>query len=457
MAEVKVKITAQNQTQTGFQAVLADAQKTAAQVKQTMAQASDVRVFQPKPLSSGPISVDIGDYGLEPLRELQKQIAEVRRSAQDALDPEAPASFSDGIGGVIGRFAILIGIAATVGKVIGSAFDQLSQAVRSATSIQEQFNETIAAAGTATSLDGAISGFRQLNTLADQTNKTLKEAQGAGIGEALANFFSGRPGQLLGRTADLLTGGRVSGGLRDQEGRQREISRDAFLGSLNRQRINAEELASAGGDSAAIERIQREQQRRQARERLLDALKGEEPELIKAAQLEQEAAFAAEDRATAAQEALEKEKQITREKEKQAALESGTRRGNVTGRQLGPGNFEGIRELEREREAARRALGPEFGPGTSEAARGGFRVDASVFAREQQEEALRLAQQQAQQSAFGGDFGASALQRVGGASTEFFRVRGESQQEQQKRATEFLKQILQELKKGEPLVLGGSR
>jgi hypothetical protein len=306
-------------------------------------------------------------------------------------------------------------------------------------------------------LDGAISGFRQLNALADQTNKTLKEAQGAGIGEALANFFSGRPGQLLGRTADLLTGGRVSGGLRDQEGRQREISRDAFLGSLNRQRINAEELASAGGDSAAIERIQREQQRRQARERLLDALKGEEPELIKAAQLEQEAAFAAEDRATAAQEALEEEKQITREKEKQAALESGTRRGNVRGRQLGPGSIEGIREFEREREAARRALGPEFGPGTADAARGGFRVDASVFAREQQEEALKLAEQQSKQTAFGGDFGASALQRVGGASTEFFRVRGESQQEQQKRATEFLKQILQELKKGEPLVLGGSR
>jgi hypothetical protein len=449
MAEVKVKITAQNQTQTGFQAVLADAQKTAAQVKQTMAQASDVRVFQPKPLSSGPISVDIGDYGLEPLRELQKQIAEVRRSAQDALDPEAPASFSDGIGGVIGRFAILIGIAATVGKVIGSAFDQLSQAVKSATSIQEQFNETIAAAGTATSLDGAISGFRQLNALADQTNKTLKEAQGAGIGEALANFFSGRPGQLLGRTADLLTGGRVSGGLRDQEGRQREISRDAFLGSLNRQRINAEELASAGGDSAAIERIQREQQRRQARERLLDALKGEEPELIKAAQLEQEAAFAAEDRATAAQEALEKEKQITKEKEKQAALESGTRAGNVPrGRQLGPGNFEGIRELEREREAARRALGPEFGPGTEDAATGGFRVDASEFARQQGE---RLA---AEEAAFRGSAGASSLQRIGFASNQFYDTRQKKDPtEETRRAADFAKQILDILKKGEPLVL----
>lgn len=451
MAEVKVKITAQNQTQTGFQAVLADAQKTASQVKQTMAQASDVRVFQPKPLSSGPISVDIGDYGLEPLRELQKQIGEVRRTAQEALDPQTADNFSNGIGGIVARFAILIGVAATVGKIIASAFDQLSQAVKSATTIQEQFNEAIAAAGTATSLDGAISGFRQLSALADRTNKSLKEAQGGGVGEALANLFSGRPGQILARSADAFTGGSVSGGLRTQEDRQRQIARESLLGSLNRQRINAEELAGAGGDPAAVERIQREQQRRQERERLLDALKGEAPELLKAAQLEQEAAFAAEDRATAAEEALEKEKQITREKEKQAALESGTRRGNVTGRQLGPGNFEGIRELEREREAARRALGPEFGPGSEDAARGGFRVDASVFARDQKEQALELLKADRK---IDGGIEASGLQRIGFSSNEFFDTRRTD--DPLKRAADDVRKIAEILRRGEPLVLPAS-
>jgi hypothetical protein len=42
----------------------------------------------------------------------------------------AEEDFAGGIGGVIGRFAILIGVAATVGKVIGSAFDSLSGAAR---------------------------------------------------------------------------------------------------------------------------------------------------------------------------------------------------------------------------------------------------------------------------------------------------------------------------------------
>jgi hypothetical protein len=457
MAEVKVKITAQNQTQTGFQAVLADAQKTATQVQNTFARASEIRTFKPKELSSGPISVDIGDYGLEPLRELQKQIAEVRRSAREALDPEVAENFSGGIGGLIGRFAILIGVAATVGKVIASAFDQLSEAVKSATTIQEQFNQSIEAAGTATNLDGAISGFKQLNALADQTGKNIKERFGAGVGESLANLFSGRPGQFLARAADAFTIGGVSSGLRDQESRQREIAREQLLGSLNRQRINAEERAGAGADPAAIERVQREQQRRQERERLINALQGESSELIKAAQLEQEATFAAQDRAIAVKEAAEAEKQATREKEKQAALESGTRRGNVIGRQLGPGSLEGIAELERERARAARELGPEFGPGTAEAATGGFRVDAANFALQQREEALRLAEQAARASFASGSAGASAFQRIGFASNEFFDTRQKRDPaEETRRAAEFAKQILDILKKGEPLVLPAS-
>jgi hypothetical protein len=139
------------------------------------------------------------------------------------------------------------------------------------------------------------------------------------------------------------------------------------------------------------------------------------------------------------------------------AGQSGTRKGNVVGEQLGPGSIRGIEEMQREREAAARALGPEFGPGTAEAATGGFRVDAANFALQQREEALRIAQQQAQQQSVTGSFGASALQRIGGASTEFFRVRGDDPKELQRRANDFLKNILKALEKGEPLVLGNSR
>jgi hypothetical protein len=455
MAEVKVKITAQNETQTGFQAVLADAQKTAAQVRQTMSQASDIRTFQPRMPSSGPINVDIGDYGLEPLRELQKQLADVRRSAQEALDPQTATNFGEGIAGLVGRFALLIGVAATVGKVISSAFDRLSESVKTATEIQEQFNRSVEAAGTATSLEGSISAFKQLNSLAEQTNKTLKESQGAGVGEALANALSGRPGQLLARIADTFTLGSVSGGLQDSENRQRQIARESLLGSLARQTINAEELAGAGGDPAAIERVQREQQRRQERERLANALKNESSELLKAAQTEQEAAFAAEDRAIAAKELFETEKQIAREKEKQASQESGTRLGNVIGRQLGPGSFEGIRDFQREQEAARKALGKEFGPGTTEAATGGFRVDAANFALKQQEELMRIAQ--GARPGMIGTSGSSQLQRIGFASNEFFDTRRQTSPadivKEIKRNAEFTKQVADFLKKGEPLVL----
>jgi hypothetical protein len=100
---------------------------------------------------------------------------------------------------------------------------------------------------------------------------------------------------------------------------------------------------------------------------------------------------------------------------------SGTRAGNVTGRQLAPGSIDGLQEFQRAQDAAARALGPEFGPGTADAAAGGFRVDAANFALQQREEALRLSQQQA--SGLKGSFGASSLQRIGFASNEFFDTR----------------------------------
>jgi hypothetical protein len=134
---------------------------------------------------------------------------------------------------------------------------------------------------------------------------------------------------------------------------------------------------------------------------------------------------------------------------------SGTQKGNVIGKQFGPGSIEGIREFEREQEAARRALGPEFGPGTAEAAGGGFRVDAAGFARQQAEEAAK-ALAAVSPDTFGGAFGASALQRIGGASSEFFRVRPDEQREQ-KRTNELLKQINEAIRDGEPLVLKGSK
>ena len=122
----------------------------------------------------------------------------------------------------------------------------------------------------------------------------------------------------------------------------------------------------------------------------------------------------------------------------------GTQRGNAN-KQFGPGTVEGIKEFERERAAS---LGPEFGPGTADAAAGGFRVDAANFARAQQEQL----QQQAGSANPGmvGSFGASDLQRIGFASNEFFDTRRQQGPkdivEAIKRNAEFTKQVAEILK-----------
>ena len=136
--------------------------------------------------------------------------------------------------------------------------------------------------------------------------------------------------------------------------------------------------------------------------------------------------------------------------------DSGTRKGNVVGEQLGPGDFQGIEQAKREREAAIRALGPELGPGTAEAATGGFRVDAAMFQQQQAEEAARAIMAN-KQNAFQGSSGASAFQRIGFASNEFFDTRkAKDPAAETAKAVAELKKIHKALSSGEPLVLNPS-
>lgn len=78
--------------------------------------------------------------------------------------------------------------------------------------------------------------------------------------------------------------------------------------------------------------------------------------------------------------------------------------------------------------------------------------DASRFAAASA--ALRAQQET---DVFQGQFGASSLQRIGGASTEFFRTRGDDPKDLQRKANDLLKRMADALDKGEPLVLGVSR
>jgi hypothetical protein len=277
MAEVKVKITAANQTQTGFQSVLADAKKTATQVQQTFSQASaGPRMPKLKEMASaGPIDIDIGDYGLGPLRELQEELKRTRQAAQQALDPAPAEEFSGGIARSAGRMTLLVAGAAAVGKIVSAAFDQLSTAVKSAIGIQEQFNQTLSQAGRATSLSGAISEFTQLSNAAKQTGKVIAETFGKNIGEAIANALQGRPGQLMARLADLSTGGAVRGELDAGQEQQRRIARENMMANMARMDLEAFELTGAGGDPAEVARIKREQEKRREIEDLQSGLQSQ--------------------------------------------------------------------------------------------------------------------------------------------------------------------------------------
>ena len=501
MAEVKVKITAQNEVQTGLQASLAEVRQFAGQAQKEMQQAMQMPARQPAQERVAPtFKIDIGDYGLEPLRQMQEELKRVRQSAQEALNPAPAQDFAGGIGGVIGRFAILIGVAATVGKVIASAFDTLSNTVVAATQVQDRFAESLAEAGSQTTLSGAISSFKNLQALAEQTGEIVDKNLGKGVGEALGNAVSGRPSQLFARIADAFTG--LTGGdtvqktLEKNQKAQQEQSLQSLQASLALQRSQAEQLAAAGGDPAKVDAVKRAQEVGRRRKDLDFALEAEKVSPANSAKLraELEAVIAAEDAAAAAQERLDTEKEITREKERQQKLASGTREGNVIGKQLGPGSFEGLEELERERESVRRdadqkakeaertqkeadrkkqradefnlntkliesrALGDEAAEESilrkQDVAKGqdatGSFDDAARFAAA----AAALRDQQNQTTADA--FGASSLQRIGGASTEFFRTGSRDPVEQQKKTNTFLAEILKEFKDKETLVLKNS-
>jgi hypothetical protein len=493
MAEVKVKITAQNEVQTGLQASLAEVRQFAGQAQKEMQTAMQMPARQPAQERVAPtFKIDIGDYGLEPLRQMQEELKRVRQSAQEALDPAPAQDFAGGIGGVIGRFAILIGVAATVGKVIASAFDTLSNTVVAATKIQDQFAESLAKAGSQTTLSGAISSFENLQSLAEQTGETIDKNLGKGVGEALGNAVSGRPSQLFARIADAFTG--LTGGdtvqktLEKNQKAQQEQSLQSLRASLALQRSQAEQLAGAGGNPEKVDAVKRAQEVGQRRQDLAFALEAGKVGRADSAELkaELEAVIAAEDAAEAAQKRLEAEKEITREKERQQKLESGTRAGNVIGKQLGPGSFEGMEELNRERESVRKDAeqaakeaerkkqkAAEFNLNTKllEArAMGDKATEESILQGQDMAKGLEVTDSfedaanfaaaasalREQQGAKGqsGSFGASSLQRIGFASNEFFDTRSrEDPNKETKRAAEAAKSILEILKKGGPLVL----
>lgn len=270
MSEVKVRITAQNETQTGFQSVLSDAKKTASEVKRTFSQATTApRAMQPQQAAGGGKPFSFEDFYDDAIKKAEQQIeanlAKRKQAREAAAQAEKAANADSGnsIMGLAGRFAMLAGVAVTVGKVISLAFQEVSNAFKQAAEISKQLGPALQQAGSAMSSGGSTAGFKQLNALADQLERTRKETFGDNFGEALANAAQGRPGQLGARLADTALspfGMSGSAELTAQAEQARRQAREMLIGSLARQATNADAMLGAGGNPEAIRRMQTEQQ-----------------------------------------------------------------------------------------------------------------------------------------------------------------------------------------------------
>lgn len=437
MAEVKVKITAQNEVRTGLQQALQETQKFSQEAKRAVSQTMTISPFS-------------GDDRLGPLRDLVSQSKASREAARAraesatisagdgsefastssrgasairglAIDLANAGSAGDVFEAVIRRISTAFGglVAAAGGFAIGSlirntledAAAGLEGLIDKSQSLQQSFTGLLAPTTTFDQLASAIQGASQNIERLIEANRKLQ----SGIGFQVADYIN---------SFDLSSA----------------ANRETEQGVANSR------LALATAIAAATQRENQLAKARTDEERKLIALQAQRDQLLAAArrvspQTEENlrGLFAAQDRRMAAEQEREK---------------SGTRAGNVTGRQLGPGSIEGLREFQRAQEAAARAIGPELGPGTADAAAGGFRVDAANFAAQQQAEALRLAQQQ---GGLSGSFGASSLQRIGFASNEFFDTRRKED------PTKVMERMVSEQKKtnqilggAEPLVLPAS-
>lgn len=329
MSEVKVRITAQNETQTGFQAVLTDAKRTAAQVQQTFSQTTAIpspgQRPAVKPFQIGDVLAENArksyDAQKGALQDMLGELRNVRQGSQEAFDPAPPQRFAGGISSVLARFALIVGGATAVGRVIASAFEQANNAVKEAIGIQEQFNNALRDAGQASTIGSAISEFRQLNAIAEQTGKTLETSFGKTFGEALANVFQGKPGQLLARLGSLALGNAPVREIQANEQQQRALSLQSLDSSLNRQISNLKDIEATGGNREAAEILRIQQERKAWIEKLTNDLKAAN---VSDSDIEKRVgkineAFAREDKISQDQKRLDAEREITKEREKQAA------------------------------------------------------------------------------------------------------------------------------------------
>jgi hypothetical protein len=503
MAEVKVRVTAQNEVRTGLQQALAETKQFGNEASRAVAiddeaaleplrriqqQLRDIRSEAQRPISQGEIVAASGGGGDEFASTSQRGSAAIRGLAIDLANASSPAQVFEAI---IRRISTAMGglIAATAGFAIGSLIrrniEEAAQGLNNLIDQGEQLSQTLSTltapttsfdqfASTLNSVRSQIEGLQKATDDYKSSISTIATdlALTSGPAERIAGLF-GPQAALAGKLADRLTGqqGNLANAADANAESKIAEARLSVRAGIAQQLANelaiSKELSEEGRRQLASDQ-QRAKQRNDLQKLLVELQSPAE---------ETGARLAEFDRVT--------EEQRRRQEEDRARAESGTRIGNVVGRQLGPGDFGGAKEFERQQEAAARASAQQ----AEEAKRSAASLSAlqrSVQTPDERRAALEteqaaLAQRAAslapddfagradvvseaqriaselrglQDAGATGSAGASAFQRIGFASNEFFDTR--KQDDSPKNIEEikkFVTQIVSALNKAEPLVL----
>lgn len=491
-SEVKVLVKAENQTKTGFQAALNDAKKFGQEATKAAT-----------PGGSG--------AGGGELRKALKGLG--GDLAQASTPAEALQAVVTRVAGAFGKVTAVVG-AFAVGKIIAGQFEKLSEGVANSTKNLQDFSSNFSAAANATSMDQAISGFDRLQQSINASKANLAALK-SDFGAVIANAVSGGIAfkemaaaiQSMGNAATAALSGSSALQLKQAEENAAAMQSGGAGAvkdlALKQQREREMQALQARMDAATTpqQRLDIENAMNFTRQRF-----GAEDKM-RAASAQQEAAAAADKTASLGMtpaELLEKEKQAMSElvaKQKEFASAAAMAPADPTGglneaaakyyelqtqieasKQRQFAIDQQIKaEEERKAEAVKKAQGAALDRAQDQAKKNqeaamtpqerlqyemqGLQDLAGMAGPEveaQRQAAIgRIISLQQQMAGGGGGFqgsqGASAFQRIGFASNEFFDTRkGKDPGEETRKLAEIAKQILKKIENGEPLVLPSS-
>jgi hypothetical protein len=521
MAEVKVKITAQNEVRTGLQQALQETQKFGQQAKAAVSQSMTINPFK-------------DDDGLGPLRELQQQARALREQARapieaaPSLQPDAGDGFaqtsSRGAGAIRGLAADLANassagevfeavirrasnafgglIAASAGFAIGTLIRRtledaaagLEGIIDKSQSLQQSFSDLSAPTTTFDQLAGAIRGASDQIEGLEEANRKLQSGIGFQVADYINAFDLSSAANAQTESGVTNARGALANAIQAATLRELEIAkartkeeRDLIVLQAQRQQLlekaravspRAEEnlrgLFAAQDSTKSQDQARSSSEEAQKREASLQA------QADKQRAINEDNKRSLEERLTREKQGLadleqfggagvellreqtvgriaDLEKQITAEKERAAATVE--REAEQRAKAL-----EGAKEsLESNIEAREfSALSPADQQSKIEADQAALLAgleSGEISPAQAAQRALELASRQQALDTGGatGSFGASALQRIGFASNEFFDTRQKKDPaEAVNKATDIIKLIYNIIKSGEPLVLPSS-